>query len=236
MPGESGLLIAAAMVDSWGFFVTLALVATACAAVGDNIGYLLGRRYGIRVRETMAVRKRGQQHWDRATRLLRRFGIGAVLVARFGLLVRRLLAAALPTAQLEQRWAQARSGARPDLAAVPRGSEAWTRQTTRAVSRARQELARDPTQAPGLAHAAGDVLAALDQCQERLLGCAGRGGGGADRAGVADRRAAAAGRSGASGPAGAASRPAGLPSDLAAGCRAGPGRAEPGRARSVGAC
>lgn len=85
----------------------------------------------------------------------------------------RSLAADLSLPKLEQRWAQARSGARPDLAAVPAGSEAWLRQTTRAVSRARQELARDPTQAPGLAHAAGDVLAALDQRQEKLVHGAG---------------------------------------------------------------
>ncbi|GAB2762619.1 DedA family protein [Salinifilum aidingensis] len=100
VPGESGLLISAATVDSWGFFLTLALVVTLCAAVGDNIGYWLGRRYGIRVRETKAVRKLGQQHWDRATRLLRRFGIGAVLVARFLPVVRTLVPAAAGTSQL----------------------------------------------------------------------------------------------------------------------------------------
>ncbi|MHA6806316.1 relaxase/mobilization nuclease domain-containing protein (plasmid) [Salinifilum ghardaiensis] len=85
----------------------------------------------------------------------------------------RSLAADLSLPKLEQRWAQARVGARSDLAAVPRGSEAWLRQTTQAVLRARQDLAHDPAQAPGMAHAAGEVLAALDQRQGMLLGGAG---------------------------------------------------------------
>lgn len=100
VPGESGLLIAAATVDSWGFFATLSAVVTVCAALGDNIGYWLGRRYGLRVRETKAVRKMGQPHWDRACRLLRRFGIGAVLVARFLPVVRTLVPAASGTSGL----------------------------------------------------------------------------------------------------------------------------------------
>lgn len=100
VPGESGLLIAAASVTDLGFFATLSLVVAVCAVVGDNIGYWLGRRYGFRFRETKVVRKLGQQHWDRACRLLRRYGIGAVLVARFLPVVRTLTPAAAGTSGL----------------------------------------------------------------------------------------------------------------------------------------
>ncbi|GAA4890142.1 DedA family protein [Saccharopolyspora cebuensis] len=94
VPGESGLLIASAAVTDLGFFFTLSGVVAACAALGDNIGYWLGRRYRLKMRETRVVRKLGQQHWDRAGRLLRRYGIGAVLVARFLPVVRTLTPAA----------------------------------------------------------------------------------------------------------------------------------------------
>lgn len=100
VPGESGLLIASAAVTDWGFFFSLSLVVALCAAVGDSIGYWLGRRYGFRFRETKVVRKLGQRHWDRACRLLRRYGIGAVLVARFLPVVRTLTPAAAGTSGL----------------------------------------------------------------------------------------------------------------------------------------
>lgn len=100
VPGESGLLIASAAVTDFGFFLTLSLSVALCAAIGDNIGYWLGRRYGFRFRETKVVRKLGQQHWDRACRLLRRYGIGAVLVARFLPVVRTLTPVAAGTSGL----------------------------------------------------------------------------------------------------------------------------------------
>lgn len=100
VPGEGGLLIASAAVTDFGFFCTLSLVVALCAAVGDSIGYWLGRRYGFRFRETKVVRKLGQRHWDRACHLLRKYGIGAVLVARFLPVVRTLTPAAAGTSGL----------------------------------------------------------------------------------------------------------------------------------------
>lgn len=94
VPGESGLLIASAAVTDFGFFLTLSACVALFAAIGDNIGFLLGRRYGWRLRESAAVRKVGQRHWDRAGTLLRRYGIGAVFVARFLPVVRTLTPAA----------------------------------------------------------------------------------------------------------------------------------------------
>lgn len=94
VPGESGLLLASAAVTDLGFFCTLAGAVAVCAALGDNIGYWLGRRYRLKMRETKVVRKLGTHHWDRASRLLRRWGMGAVLVARFLPVVRTLMPAA----------------------------------------------------------------------------------------------------------------------------------------------
>ncbi|GAB3543207.1 membrane protein DedA with SNARE-associated domain [Actinopolyspora lacussalsi] len=94
VPGESGLLIASAAVTDFGFFLTLSLSVALFAALGDNIGFLLGRRYGWRLRESAAVRKLGQRHWDRAGTLLRRYGVGAVFVSRFLPVVRTLTPAA----------------------------------------------------------------------------------------------------------------------------------------------
>ncbi|MCI2420443.1 DedA family protein [Saccharopolyspora sp. K220] len=94
VPGESGLLVASAAVTDLWFFLVLAGVVAVCAAVGDNIGFWLGRRYRLKMRETKVVRKLGQHHWDRAGRLLCKWGIGAVLVARFLPVVRTLMPAA----------------------------------------------------------------------------------------------------------------------------------------------
>ncbi|MGW5647570.1 DedA family protein [Saccharopolyspora sp. NPDC003752] len=94
VPGESGLLIASAAVTDVGFFILLASVVAVCAAVGDNIGFWLGRRYRLKMRETKVVRKLGQKHWDRAGELLCKWGVGAVLVARFLPVVRTLMPAA----------------------------------------------------------------------------------------------------------------------------------------------
>lgn len=94
VPGESGLLIASAAVTDTGFFLTLSGVVALCAAAGDTIGFWLGRHNRLRLRETKAVRKLGQHHWDRAGRLLRKYGVGAVLVARFLPVVRTLVPAA----------------------------------------------------------------------------------------------------------------------------------------------
>lgn len=94
VPGETGLLVASAAVTDLGFFLALAATVAVCAAVGDNIGFWLGRRYRLKMRETKVVRKLGQHHWDRAGALLRRWGIGAVLVGRFLPVVRTLMPAA----------------------------------------------------------------------------------------------------------------------------------------------
>lgn len=100
VPGEAGLLVASAAVTDLGFFFGLSLTVALCAAAGDNISYFLGKRYGARMREGKTVAKLGVHHWDRACRMLRKFGIGAVLVARFLPVVRTFVPAAAGTSGL----------------------------------------------------------------------------------------------------------------------------------------
>ncbi|GAB2668616.1 DedA family protein [Saccharopolyspora gloriosae] len=100
VPGESGLLVASAAVTDIGFFFGLSLTVALCAVIGDNIGFFLGRRYGARVRETRMVAKLGVRHWDRACRMLRKYGIGAVFVARFLPVVRTLVPVSAGTSGL----------------------------------------------------------------------------------------------------------------------------------------
>jgi membrane-associated protein len=100
VPGEAGLLIAATGVRDTSAFVLMGAVVAGCAAAGDSIGYLLGRRFGSRLRESRLVGRIGPGHWDRAAELLRRHGAWAVFVARFLPVVRTLTPAAAGAARL----------------------------------------------------------------------------------------------------------------------------------------
>lgn len=102
-PGESALLLASTTVTTVPRFLVMWLVVTVCAVAGDSIGYYLGRRFGDRLRDSKIVRKVGQQHWDKATDLLRRRGAWAVFVARFMPVVRTLVPAAAGASKLEYR-------------------------------------------------------------------------------------------------------------------------------------
>ena len=94
VPGETAVLTLGAATASGGQ-LTAAMVTVAVGAMaGDHTGYLLGRRYGTRLRETKVVRRIGVQHWDRATGLLRRHGVPALIVSRLLPAVRTLVPAA----------------------------------------------------------------------------------------------------------------------------------------------
>ncbi|MEY7973152.1 DedA family protein [Saccharomonospora xinjiangensis] len=102
-PGESGLLIAATTATTVPRFVVLVLVVTACAGIGDSIGYAIGRRYGPRLRETKLIQRYGTDAWDKATGILQRRGAWAVFFARFLPVVRTLTPAAAGTSGLPYR-------------------------------------------------------------------------------------------------------------------------------------
>lgn len=102
-PGETGLFVLGTTATSPPAFVVMWLVTTVCAVGGDSVGFLIGRRYGARLRESRIVRRHGAQHWDRATAFLRRRGAVAVLVAIFLPVLRTLLPAAAGAAGLPFR-------------------------------------------------------------------------------------------------------------------------------------
>ncbi|MET9232083.1 DedA family protein [Lentzea sp. NPDC003310] len=103
-PGETGLFVlGTTTATSPPAFVVMWLVTTVCAVAGDSVGFLIGRRYGARLRESGLVRRVGVRHWDRATDFLRRRGAVAVLVAIFLPVLRTVLPAAAGAAGLPYR-------------------------------------------------------------------------------------------------------------------------------------
>ncbi len=94
LPGET-VLVGAALLAGQGVVspVTVAVCAALSAAVGDSIGYLLGRRYGDRLFAFAARRSPGHLGPDRvavAVRLMEKHGVWAVFAGRFVALLRIL--------------------------------------------------------------------------------------------------------------------------------------------------
>ena len=102
-PGEGAVLIAATTVDSVSRFLVLWGVITVCAALGDSIGYAIGRRFGPTLRESKLVRRHGANDWDRAADFLRRRGALAVYFGRFLPVIRTLIPAAAGASGLPYR-------------------------------------------------------------------------------------------------------------------------------------
>jgi membrane protein DedA with SNARE-associated domain len=85
LPGETGLLIAAAAAGTGTFFNLWAVIGTAaCGAIaGDTLGYWIGRRGG-RVLVLAIIRRFGMApaHFDKAERFFARHGGMAVFLGR----------------------------------------------------------------------------------------------------------------------------------------------------------
>ena len=103
LPGETAIVVLAATMRSAPEMVALGVVVLIGATLGDHVGYLLGRRYGDSLRETRVVRRLGQQHYDRATELLRRRGGSAVFLTRLVPVVRPVTPAAAGASGVEYR-------------------------------------------------------------------------------------------------------------------------------------
>ncbi|MEU4573358.1 MULTISPECIES: DedA family protein [Nonomuraea] len=100
VPGETGVLLLGAAAGTPVRYVVMLLVVALGVTAGDHVGYLLGRRYGVRMRELRVVRRLGVRHWDRATTALLRYGAAAVFVTRLIPVVRTLTPAAAGAAQV----------------------------------------------------------------------------------------------------------------------------------------
>jgi membrane-associated protein len=82
-PGEVVLLAAATTVGSAGEYAALAGIAAGASLVGQTGGYLIGRRFGGRLRASWAGRKIGEPHWVRAERVLAGGAGRAIVASRF---------------------------------------------------------------------------------------------------------------------------------------------------------
>lgn len=84
VPGETGVLacsaVAAAADAPWPVFVGGVAVAV---VAGDVAGFVLGQRWGARIRSSRIGRRIGEDRWRGADALLRRHGGHAVVVGRF---------------------------------------------------------------------------------------------------------------------------------------------------------
>ncbi|WP_219416166.1 DedA family protein [Pseudonocardia nigra] len=90
-PGEVVLLAAATTVGSAGEYAALAGVAAGASLVGQTGGYLLGRRFGSRIRHSRAGRKIGEPNWVRAEALLSGGTGRAIVGSRFLAVVHSLV-------------------------------------------------------------------------------------------------------------------------------------------------
>jgi membrane-associated protein len=93
LPGDTlmfsaGVLLAAGAIDLplWLVLVCVTIAATA----GDQVGYLIGRRFGPRVLNRPTSRLLSPRHLDRAQAFFERYGSRAVVLARFVPLARTM--------------------------------------------------------------------------------------------------------------------------------------------------
>jgi membrane-associated protein len=113
-------------------FLALVGVAVAGSLAGESVGYLLGRRFGDRLRTSRLGRRLGAGNWAKAEQFLNGRGGRAVFAARFVAVVHALLPVVAGAVRMPYRrfagWAAAGSLAWSVLyvgagaAAVPPGA------------------------------------------------------------------------------------------------------------------
>lgn len=90
VPGEVSVVVGAALLAEQDVAVLLWLLVSAAAFVGDTTGWWIGLRAGPGLRASRLVARLGVHKWDAAAAHMRRYGVGAVVVARFLPMVRAL--------------------------------------------------------------------------------------------------------------------------------------------------
>ena len=84
LPGETALVVAGfAAHQGWISLWPMVAVAIGSAALGDTVGYEVGRRLGPRLRSSRLGGRVGDDRWRRTDDFLRRHGGRAVLLGRF---------------------------------------------------------------------------------------------------------------------------------------------------------
>jgi membrane protein DedA with SNARE-associated domain len=106
LPGDSFLFIAGALVASHVIDVPGWLLATCvfvAAVAGDQVGYMIGRRFGPRLFSRPNSRIFAQENADRAQRFFDRHGSKAVVLARFVPIVRTFVPAVAGVGRMSRR-------------------------------------------------------------------------------------------------------------------------------------
>jgi undecaprenyl-diphosphatase len=104
LPGELTLLFVGFLCYGGRLNLAVALPLMLVAGlVGDNLGYLEGRRSGARLRTSGLGRRVGPRRWERADRMFIRYGGRAVCLARFVGFARTLMPRLAGTANLPYR-------------------------------------------------------------------------------------------------------------------------------------
>jgi membrane-associated protein len=91
IPGDSVVLLAGTTATTPHRFTALVAAATLGSLTGESVGYLLGRRYGPRLRTGRLGRRLGEDRWAAAEAFLRGRGGRAVAAARFVAVVHALV-------------------------------------------------------------------------------------------------------------------------------------------------
>ena len=91
LPGDSVVLLAGTTVTGPARFGALVAASTLGSLLGESIGYLLGRRYGDRVRASRLGRRLGEDAWAGAAAFLAGRGGRAVAAARFVAVIHALV-------------------------------------------------------------------------------------------------------------------------------------------------
>ena len=103
VPGEPVVLLLATMLDSAPGALVLFLAVALGGSLGDQLGYLVGRRSGGRLRDSAIVRRLGVHGWDRAVEALERRGAQAVFLTRLVPVLRCLTPTAAGVARVPYR-------------------------------------------------------------------------------------------------------------------------------------
>src|SRR6266542_2387857 len=82
VPGDAVVLLAATTVTTPGRFALLIGAATLGSLLGESIGYLIGRRFGGRIRFSRLGQRLGDHNWARASAFLNGRGARALLGVR----------------------------------------------------------------------------------------------------------------------------------------------------------
>jgi membrane-associated protein len=183
VPGDLIVLLAASSGGPLHRSALLVLAVAAGSVAGEAVGYLIGRRWGGRVRAGRLGRALGEPRWDRAGAVLERHGARAVFGARYVAAVHAVLPVVAGTLRMPPRrflgwsgagalsWAAvyvtagAAAGASfrqaaDDLTVVTLGVVGALALGAAALALRPRRAAGRPTGAGGRAEAAGPVTAA----------------------------------------------------------------------------